>query len=74
MLLSRAQTPPAARTCAQVCEWSCSSCFVYALCGRTDDAPPLPTPPDAGRYAELVTKLKKLGKHLARTQTISQVP
>jgi hypothetical protein len=54
------------------CEWSCSSCYFYAICGRAEDAAPLPAN-DAGKRS-LVEKLIKLGKQLARTQTVSPVP
>ena len=55
------------------CEWSCSSCFLYAVCGREEGAPPLP-PPGPGGEEELKKSLKKVGKALARTQTPSAVP
>ena len=61
---------------AEKCEWSCSSCYLYAVCGRVDGAPPLPASsmPGAEGMAELVAKVKKAAKALARTQTVSSVP
>ena len=64
------------------CEWSCSSCYVYAVCNRVDGAAPLPPGSKAatahvsgGRAMdELRETLKKLAKQLARTQTVSKVP
>ena len=57
----------------EVCEWSCSSCYLYALCGRVPDAPPLPKPATPG-MVELREALKKLAKQLAKTQQCSKVP
>jgi len=58
------------------CEWSCSSCYLYAVCGRTDGAPPLPATDraDAEGMPELKEKMKKAAKQLAKTQTVSIVP
>ncbi|KAL3902520.1 MAG: hypothetical protein SGPRY_012036, partial [Prymnesium sp.] len=50
------------------CEWSCSSCFVYAICGRTTDAPPMASD------EELQSALRKLARKHKRTQTPSDVP
>lgn len=58
----------------EVCEWSCSSCFAYAVCGCEDDSPPLPAPADAAALEELKRRLRKMGKTLAQTQTPSAVP
>ena len=49
-------------------EWSCSSCFLYAVRGRTEGAPPLVEGP------ALLSALKKLAKHHKKTQTPSEVP
>ena len=49
-------------------EWSCSSCFFYAVRGRTEGAPPLVEGP------ALLSALKKLAKHHKKTQTPSEVP
>ena len=57
-----------------VCEWSCSSCYTYAVCGREDGAPPLPREGDAKAEEELKKTLRKLGKTLAQTQQQSPVP
>ena len=46
-------------------EWSCSSCFFYAVRGRTEGAPPLVEGP------ALLSALKKLAKHHKKTQTPS---
>ena len=54
------------------CEWSCSSCYLYAVCGRAEGAAPLPT--DAAGMERLSAALRKLAKKLARTQTPSAVP
>ena len=54
------------------CEWSCSSCYMYAVCGRTDDAPSLPPP--GSDLAELKKSIKKVAKKLAQTQQPSTVP
>lgn len=51
-------------------EWSCSSCYVYAVQGRKPDAPALP--PDA--EAALQPALKKLAARLRATCTPSPVP
>lgn len=53
---------------AEICEWSCSSCYVYAVCGREEGARPLPP------MAELLKSMRKLGKQLGRTQQASKVP
>eukprot|EP00962_Isochrysis_galbana_P023298 scaffold7011_cov112-Isochrysis_galbana.AAC.28 len=42
-------------------EWSCSSCFLYAVCGRDEGAPPLPAP---GGEGQLERKMLKLANHL----------
>lgn len=57
---------------AAKCEWSCSSCFYYAVCGRADDAPPLPKP--GADLGDLRKALKKMAKKLSQTQTVSAVP
>lgn len=49
-------------------EWSCSSCFLYAVRGRTEGAPPLVEGPT------LLSALKKLAKHHKKTQMPSEVP
>ena len=49
-------------------EWSCSSCFLYAVRGRTEGAPPLVEGP------ALHSALKKLAKHHKKTQMPSEVP
>ena len=49
-------------------EWSCSSCFLYAVRGRTEGAPPLVEGPT------LRSALKKLAKQHKKTQTPSEVP
>ena len=56
------------------CEWSCSSCFLYAVCGREEGAPSLPPPGDAAALEELKKLVRKTGKMLAQTQTPSAVP
>ena len=57
---------------AAKCEWSCSSCYTYAICGRTEGAPPLP-PPESD-LGELKKAVKKMAKKLNQTQTPSAVP
>ena len=54
------------------CEWSCSSCFYYAVCGRADGAPPLPKP--GADLSDIRKALKKMAKKLSQTQTVSAVP
>jgi len=56
------------------CEWSCSSCYLYAICGRKEGAPPLPEAGSGAMEQQLVPKLMKLAKGLAQTQTVSKVP
>lgn len=51
-------------------EWSCSSCFMYAVRGRVEGAPPLPQ----GDDATLQKALKKLAKLHRETQKPSPVP
>ena len=51
-------------------EWSCSSCFLYAIRGCADGA----QPPPAGREATLHDALHKLAKKHKRTQTPSDMP
>ena len=58
----------------EICEWSCSSCFVYALCGREEGAPALPALSDKNGIEELKKKLRKMGKALAQSQQPSAVP
>ena len=57
---------------AERCEWSCSSCFMYAVCGRQEGAPPLPKP--GADLSDLRKALKKMAKKLSQTQTVSVVP
>lgn len=52
-------------------EWSCSSCFLYAVCGRDEGAPPPPAP---GDERELERKLLKLACDHKRTQRPSSMP
>lgn len=52
------------------CEWSCSSSYIYAVCGRTQGAPALP--PDGDQNLE--NALRKLAKRHKRTQEPSEVP
>ena len=55
------------------CEWSCSACYIYAVCGREADAPnTLPT--DAAGLEELKKATRKMGRMLAQTQQPSVVP
>ena len=61
-------------TDVEVCEWSCSSCYMYAVCGREEGAPALPAAGDSTALEELKRSLRKLGKKLAQTQTPSAVP
>ena len=51
-------------------EWSCSSCYMYAVRGRAADAKALPPADDA----VLQRALKKLAKHHRETQRPSEVP
>jgi hypothetical protein len=57
-----------------VCEWSCSACYLYAVCGCEEGAPPLPAASDAAGEERLKKTLRALGKKLAQTQTPSRVP
>ena len=57
---------------AERCEWSCSSSYVYAVCGRADGAPPLP-PPGAS-LDSLQKATRKIARKLAQTQKPSAVP
>ena len=61
---------------AERCEWSCSSCYLYAVCGQGTEgakaAPPLPPPGDP--CTELKAELRRVAKKLAQTQTVSVVP
>ena len=59
---------------SDVCEWSCSSCFLYAVCGRDEGAPALPAAGDREAEEELKRTLRTMGKMLAKTQTPSAVP
>jgi len=52
-------------------EWSCSSCFLYAICGREDGALPLPEP---GNEAVLERDLLRLACEHRKTQTPSPMP
>jgi len=52
-------------------EWSCSSCFVYAICGRKEKAPALP---ELGRETQLEKQLLKLACEHKRTQEPSPMP
>jgi hypothetical protein len=52
-------------------EWSCSSCFLYAVCGRDQGAPPLPAP---GAERELEREVLKLACEHKRTQKPSPMP
>ena len=54
-------------------EWSCSSCYVYAVQGREPGAAPLPTPADAAA-GDLGEKLRKLAERLRETETPSPMP
>ena len=81
LILPPAQSPFKAATVvresdADKCEWSCSSSYVYAICGRVDGAPPLPATSSltSEPMQALLAKMKRAAKHLARTQTVSQVP
>jgi len=58
----------------QACEWSCSSCYVYAVRGRNEGAVALPEPGSEAMEQKLVPKLMTLAKRLAQTQTVSPVP
>ena len=51
-------------------EWSCSSCYVYAVQGSDPDAAALPAPESAAR-GELGGKLRKLAERLRETETPS---
>lgn len=57
---------------AAKCEWSCSSCYLYAVCGRDEGSPALPAP--GADLSELKRSIKKVAKKLAQTQTVSAVP
>jgi hypothetical protein len=59
---------------AERCEWSCSSCFMYAICGRAEGATPLPPPGKSDQLTELRKRLKKMARKLSQTQTPSEVP
>ena len=56
------------------CEWSCSSCFLYAIRGRSIDTPALPGPTDADGMSQLVANLNRLAKQLSHTQKVTPVP
>ena len=58
----------------EVCEWSCSSSYVYAVCGREDGAPPLPSVGDKAAEEALKKEMRKMAKKLAKSQAPSQVP
>ena len=57
------------------CEWSCSACYLYAICGREPDAPgELPAADDLKGFEELKKATRQMGKMLAKTQQPSAVP
>ena len=55
-------------------EWSCSSCYVYAVHGREAGAPPLPAKPGEAGAGELGAKLRKLAERLRETEAPSPMP
>jgi hypothetical protein len=56
---------------AALCEWSCSSCYLYAVQGLTAGVPCLPDPGDEGKLRD---QLRTLAKDHRRTQKPSPVP
>ena len=62
------RAPSSERSANGGVEWSCSSCYLYAVRGRTEGAPPLVEGPT------LLSALKKLAKQHKKTQTPSEVP
>ena len=57
---------------AERCEWSCSSCYLYVLCGRAEGAPKLPAP--GADLTEIRKAIKRIAKKLSQTQAPTQVP
>jgi len=55
-------------------EWSCSSCFVYAVHGCEDGGPMPPAPGSASSVGALRRKLKRFAQSHLQTQTPSPMP